>query len=136
MVEACRANAAAPLAMISATTLRYVDRSTRKIEQLIGNVDQQTHQPILSRTVARYQLQGTDLGYSFEHEDGSTRRTTGWPGRSSARAAAARGGSRRELDLYYALSTWNPYVVVLMSSRLQFSDSETLTTPHPRGAVH
>lgn len=25
----------------------------------------------------------------------------------------------RELDLYYVLSTWNPYVVVLMASRLQ-----------------
>jgi hypothetical protein len=25
----------------------------------------------------------------------------------------------RELDLYYVLSTWNPYVVVLMGSRLQ-----------------
>jgi uncharacterized protein DUF4185 len=48
--------------------LRYVDGSTRKINQLIGDVDKQTHQPTLSRTVARYQLEGTDLGYSFEHQ--------------------------------------------------------------------
>jgi hypothetical protein len=27
----------------------------------------------------------------------------------------------RELDLYYVLSTWNPYVVVLMGSRLQIA---------------
>jgi hypothetical protein len=25
-----------------------------------------------------------------------------------------------ELDLYYVMSTWNPYVVVLMKSRLRF----------------
>jgi hypothetical protein len=48
--------------------LRYVDGSTRKISQLIGDVDRQTHQPTMRRTVARYQLQGTDLGYSFEHQ--------------------------------------------------------------------
>jgi hypothetical protein len=27
----------------------------------------------------------------------------------------------RRLDLYYVLSTWNPYVVVLMSSRLRLA---------------
>jgi Domain of unknown function (DUF4185) len=48
--------------------LHYVDGSTRKINQLIGEVDKQTHQPTLSRTVSRYQLQGTDLGYSFQHQ--------------------------------------------------------------------
>jgi hypothetical protein len=29
-----------------------------------------------------------------------------------------RSGPERELDIYYVLSTWNPYVVVLMTSRL------------------
>jgi hypothetical protein len=48
-------------------TLTYVPGSTRKISQLIGELDKQTHQPTLSRTESRYQLQGTDLGYSFEH---------------------------------------------------------------------
>lgn len=31
-------------------------------------MDKQTHQPTLSRTESRYQLQGTDLGYSFDHQ--------------------------------------------------------------------
>jgi hypothetical protein len=26
-----------------------------------------------------------------------------------------------ELDIYYVLSTWNPYVVVLMTSRLRIT---------------
>jgi hypothetical protein len=78
LVQACRdvhsaapPTAAAALAGQAATNLpllSYVDGSTRKIGQLIGDVDKQTHQPTLSRTVSRYQLQGTDLGYSFEHQ--------------------------------------------------------------------
>jgi hypothetical protein len=48
-------------------TLTYVPGSTHKINQLIGEVDKQTHQPTLSLTESRYHLQGTDLGYSFEH---------------------------------------------------------------------
>lgn len=42
----------------------------------------------------------------------------------------------RELDLYYVLSTWNPYVVVLMSSRLQVAASKSSTTSHPGSALH
>ncbi len=49
------------------STLTYVPGSTRKINQLLGEMDKQTHQPTLSRTESRYRLQGTDLGYSFEH---------------------------------------------------------------------
>jgi hypothetical protein len=49
-------------------TLTYVRGSTRKINQLIGEMDKQAHQPTLSRTESRYRLQGTDLGYSFEHQ--------------------------------------------------------------------
>src|SRR5579864_425668 len=48
--------------------LRYVPRSTVKLEQLVGEEDKERHQPTLSRTVTRYQIQGTDLGYSFEHD--------------------------------------------------------------------
>jgi hypothetical protein len=49
-------------------TLTYVPGSTHKINQLIGEMDKQAHQPTLSRTESRYRLQGTDLGYSFEHQ--------------------------------------------------------------------
>jgi len=48
--------------------LTYVLGSTHKINQLIGEIDKQTHQSTQSRTESRYQLQGTDLGYSFEHQ--------------------------------------------------------------------
>jgi hypothetical protein len=48
--------------------LRYVPGSTVKLEQLLGEEDKERHQPTLSRTLSRYQLEGTDLGYSFDHE--------------------------------------------------------------------
>jgi hypothetical protein len=48
-------------------TLRYVAGSSAKVEQLTGEEDKERHQPTLSRTVSRYGLEGTDLGYSFEH---------------------------------------------------------------------
>jgi hypothetical protein len=48
--------------------LRYVPGSTVKLEQLLGEEDKERHQPTLSRTVSRYQLEGTDLGSSFEHQ--------------------------------------------------------------------
>jgi len=78
LVAACRAarpgsgsptlpNASAAGDSGQGTTLTYVPGSTHKINQLIGELDKQTHQPTLSRTESRYQLQGTDLGYSFEH---------------------------------------------------------------------
>jgi hypothetical protein len=48
--------------------LRYVPRSTVKLEQLLGDEDKERHQPTRSQTVTRYQIQGTDLGYSFDHQ--------------------------------------------------------------------
>jgi hypothetical protein len=48
--------------------LRYVPGSSVKVEQLLGEEDKERHQPTLSRTVTRYGLEGTDLGYSFEHD--------------------------------------------------------------------
>jgi hypothetical protein len=48
-------------------SIHFVPGSTIKVQQLIGDEDKERHQPTLSRTVTRYQLQGTDLGYSFEH---------------------------------------------------------------------
>jgi hypothetical protein len=32
-----------------------------------------------------------------------------------------RAADSGELEIYYVLSTWNPYVVVLMTSRLQIA---------------
>lgn len=52
----------------SSTVLRYVAGSTIKVEQLLGEEDKERHKPTLSRTVTRYGIEGTDLGYSFEHD--------------------------------------------------------------------
>ena len=52
----------------SSLVIRYVAGSTIKVEQLLGEEDKQRHQPTLSRTVTRYGIEGTDLGYSFEHD--------------------------------------------------------------------
>jgi hypothetical protein len=46
----------------------YIDGSTAKINQLVGEEDKELHEPTLSRTETRYGLIGTDLGYSFEHQ--------------------------------------------------------------------
>jgi lysophospholipase L1-like esterase len=59
---------AIPSGVASAPVIRYIPGSTAKIEQLIGEEDKERHQPTLSRTVTRYGLEGTDLGYSFEHK--------------------------------------------------------------------
>jgi hypothetical protein len=71
VLAACRAASAdSGPASSTATTqpaLSYVPASTHKINQLVGELDKQIHQPTLSRTESRYRLQGTDLGYSFEH---------------------------------------------------------------------
>ena len=58
-----------PATQVPATVpaIPYISGSTAKLEQLIGDQDKERHQPTLSRTVTRYGLLGTDLGYSFEH---------------------------------------------------------------------
>jgi uncharacterized protein DUF4185 len=43
-------------------------QSTSKLNQLNGERDKQFQRPTLSRTVTRYGLRGSDLGYSFEHQ--------------------------------------------------------------------
>ena len=48
--------------------LNYLSGSTVKLEQLNGEEDKQLHQPTLSQTFTRYGVQGSDLGYSFEHQ--------------------------------------------------------------------
>ncbi len=60
--------AAAPPGTATAPVITYVPGSTTKLEQLIGDEDKERHRPTLSRTVTRYGVQGTDLGYSFEHD--------------------------------------------------------------------
>ncbi len=57
-----------PIAPPGAPTLRFIAGSTTKLEQLVGEEDRERHVPTLSRTFTRYQIRGTDLGYSFEHE--------------------------------------------------------------------
>src|SRR5580658_8307145 len=52
----------------NAPVLQYVPGSTIKLQQLLGEEDKERHQPTLSRTLTRYGIEGTDLGYSFEHE--------------------------------------------------------------------
>lgn len=49
-------------------SLTFVTGSTTKLEQLIGDVDKQKNAPTRNQTFTRYRIQGTDLGYSFEHE--------------------------------------------------------------------
>jgi lysophospholipase L1-like esterase len=55
-------------ALSAGMVISYAPGSTVKIEQLLGEEDKELHQPTLSRTVTRYGLEGTDLGYSFEHQ--------------------------------------------------------------------
>jgi hypothetical protein len=61
------ANAASAVTSRLQPLIKYVAGSTVKITQLVGDEDKEFHRPTSSRTVTRYGLQGTDLGYSFEH---------------------------------------------------------------------
>ncbi len=45
----------------------YEHRSTKKINQLVGDWDFQRNQPTLSRSYERYRLPNTDLGVPFAH---------------------------------------------------------------------
>ena len=49
-------------------SITYLQGSTIKLEQLNGEEDKQLHQPTLSQTFTRFGIQGSDLGYSFEHQ--------------------------------------------------------------------
>ncbi len=55
-------------AQLNQVMLRYIPGSTVKLEQLIGDFDKQKKAPTLNQTMSRYRIQGTDLGYSFEHK--------------------------------------------------------------------
>lgn len=48
-------------------TLRYIEGSSRKVTQLLGDFDKERRQPTLSQTMTRFGIEGSDLGYSFDH---------------------------------------------------------------------
>jgi len=48
--------------------LQYVSDSTVKLEQLIGDQDKAGHKPTGTQTFTRFGIEGTELGYSFEHQ--------------------------------------------------------------------
>jgi Domain of unknown function (DUF4185)/TIR domain len=48
--------------------LHYIDDSTVKVEQLIGDEDKERHKPTVSQTLTRFGVEGTELGNSFEHQ--------------------------------------------------------------------
>jgi hypothetical protein len=48
--------------------LHYIDDSTVKLEQLIGDEDKERHKPTASQTFTRFGVEGTELGNSFEHQ--------------------------------------------------------------------
>lgn len=57
-----------PRERATALGLKLIPGSTKKVEQLVADVDRATKQPTLSRTEERFGIIGTDLGASFEHE--------------------------------------------------------------------
>jgi hypothetical protein len=48
--------------------LHYIDDSTVKLEQLIGDEDKERHAPTRTQTLTRFGIEGTELGNSFEHQ--------------------------------------------------------------------
>jgi hypothetical protein len=56
------------LAETKSITLTYIAGSSVKLEQLIGDYDKAAKQPTRNLTMKRFSLQGTDLGYPFEHD--------------------------------------------------------------------
>ena len=49
-------------------TMTYIPGSAQKLEQLIGDYDQQCAAKTRNQTWSRFAIRGTDLGSSFEHE--------------------------------------------------------------------
>jgi hypothetical protein len=72
--KAVPAAAATPPAVGSAAqevreiALRYIPESTIKLEQLIGDQDKEHSKPTNNQTFTRFGIEGTELGYSFEHQ--------------------------------------------------------------------
>ncbi|HSZ19470.1 MAG TPA: DUF4185 domain-containing protein [Candidatus Acidoferrum sp.] len=60
--------AARPAKPVREVALHFMDDSTVKLEQLIGNEDKERHKPTVSQTFTRFGVEGTELGVSFEHQ--------------------------------------------------------------------
>jgi hypothetical protein len=116
--------------------INYLPGSTIKLEQLNGEEDKQLHQLTLSQTFTRYGIQGSDLGKFIHDPKIKPDDDLEGPviGAGTSDPAAVKGGTyapyvvkrwtkvqNSELDLYYVVSTWNPYVVCLMKSRLMIA---------------
>jgi hypothetical protein len=56
-----------PAAGATRIHLQYISGSSTKVEQLIGDFDNQTKKPTHNLSGSRYGVHGTDLGNSFEH---------------------------------------------------------------------
>jgi hypothetical protein len=59
---------ARPAKLPREVALHYVDDSTVKLEQLIGDEDKERHKPTSNQTFTRFGVEGTELGSSFEHQ--------------------------------------------------------------------
>jgi hypothetical protein len=53
-------------------SVQHIVGSTVKLEQLIGDLDKERHQKTRGQSFSRYRIEGTDLGYSFEHDGRAT----------------------------------------------------------------
>ena len=62
------APAARPAKPPREVTLHYLDYSTVKVEQLIGDDDKERHKLTPGQTLTRFGVEGTELGISFEHQ--------------------------------------------------------------------
>ena len=49
-------------------TLQYVENSSIKLQQIIGDQDKERHTPTSTQTLSRFGIEGAELGSSFEHE--------------------------------------------------------------------
>ncbi len=68
LLVAAAAALSLPLAAAPPVRLTYVPGSTAKLEQLVGDYDKERKAPTATRSLSRYGIEGTDLGYSFEHD--------------------------------------------------------------------
>lgn len=66
LLAASGARAAVSAPPASASTLTYIPGSSVKLEQLLGDKDWATGAPTTSQTISRSDVEGTDIGCSFE----------------------------------------------------------------------
>jgi hypothetical protein len=110
---------------VKTLVIRYEPGSSTKLEQLIGDEDKELHKPTRSQTVMRYQLQGTDLGYSFEHE-----------GRVYFLFGDTLGSLDRALDTIATTDTRDPEAGVRLDFLTINEDQYQPVRPHKREETH